>query len=477
MTKFVLEGVYAAIVTPFTKDEKIDFDALTELIQFIENDVDGIVVCGTTGEFDYLSIEEKRRLYERCVETLSSKRKVIAGTGAPSTRNVIEIVKYAEDIGVDACLIASPYYLTPKDKGMYEHFYRISRETDLPIILYNIPQCTRVYISRRVIEDLAEIDNICGLKDSSGNLPYIMEILEKVGNKMNVVIGYDEIVLPALIAGCSGMILASAQVFPDIWKEIYRLVKNNELEKAQKLQFKIQKLARMFCRYGGAVPVKYALRVMGISVGRCRKPLMEGGVILSEDREEIKLELERIGKIQTKKTFFKSEYKPLKKRFDVFGITETDIEKYKLLVGDGDAGTDINRVHVDVIYGNKKSLLGKVFAKELTYPRQGYEALPAILEPNLSVRPSTLIVPMCEIKNLRQANMFYGPAQNGIAKSIVDSISMNLIPHNIVETYIGLAKVQIDPNALSRDIIHKNVYSAMSIALKQSFGRGDTLYE
>ncbi|UCG68086.1 MAG: 4-hydroxy-tetrahydrodipicolinate synthase [Thermoplasmata archaeon] len=467
MPKFKLEGVFPALVTPFKKGGNIDEEAFGALIQLVMPHVDGFVPCGTTGEFVYLDMEERKKLLDLTIDEVKGGKHVIAGTGACSTRHAIELAKYAKDAGADASLVVSPYFLNPQDKGQYEHFHQIVEKTDFPIIMYNIPQCTGSFLSRRVIEDLAKLDNIIGLKDSSGNLMYTLEVLEKVRDKINVVIGHDEVVLPGLAAGCKGMILASAQVFPEIWQELFKEVKDGNLKKAQELQMKVQKLARIFCRYGGAVPVKAALRMMGLDMGRTRKPLREGGVIIHEDREEIMVELEKLGKIKSKKIDFEVPKTTITSRFQDIGISEQEIQDSNLMTGSGDFGEGKEQVHVDLILGEKKSPLGKAFAAQLTHPRHGHEALTTILEPNLTVRPSTLIVPEIELKNLRQANMIFGPTQSAVAKVIVDNIEKGLITKEMVRNHIIILKVYIPPNAVDRQLLYDNNYQAVDTAIKQ----------
>lgn len=469
MPEFKLEGVFPALITPFKKDETIDEEAFRALIQHVIPHVDGIVPCGTTGEFVYLDFEERKRIFDIAIDEMKSKKFVIAGAGACSTKHAIALTNYAKDAGAHASLVVSPYYVNPSDKGEYEHFHQIATKTGFPIIMYNIPQCTGSYLPRRVIEDLAKIDNIVGLKDSSGNLTFTMEVLEKVREDINVVIGHDEVVLPALAGGCKGMILASAQVFPDIWQELFGAVKAGDLEKARRLQMKVQKLARIFCRYGGAVPVKAALRMMGLKVGRARKPIREGGVIIHEDREEIRVELEKLGKITAAAYDFQIPEESLVTRFSDIGLSEDVILEGELKTGSGDAGKDSERVHVDLVLGVKNSSLGKAFALQLTHPRHGHEALTTILEPNLTVRPSTLIVPAIKLKNLRQANMIFGPTQSAVAKVIVDNIENGTIPKEIVSTHLMMIKVHVPPNALDRQILYDNNYEAVDCAIKQAF--------
>lgn len=473
MKRLVLEGVFPALVTPFTKDEEIDEDAFRRLIRHVIERVNGIVPCGTTGEFANLSLEERKRIIEIAVDEVNGKKAVIAGTGDASTKHAIELARHAGDVGADACLVVNPYFLRPSDKGAFQHFWSIAELSDLPVIMYNIPQTTDSYIPRRVIEDLAKHENIIGLKDSSGNLTYTLEVLEKVRGRINVMIGHDEVVLPALASGCSGMILASAQVFPDIWQEVYRAVKENNLEKARELQMRVQKLTRIFCRHGGAVPVKVALKMMGIDCGKTRMPLKVGGALIHEDKEEIRLELEKIGKIKCKEYELAVPDKPLKERFENLGISREEIEAHEFPVASVTKGEGSERVIADFIAGKKSSAVGKAFAIQLTHPKRGYEALTTILEPNLTIKPASIIVPMIELKNLRQANMIYGPVQSSFAKAIADSVDAGIISKEMLNSYVFILKILIHPNALERDLVYENCYKACLKAIRDAFKGGN----
>ena len=176
---FRLEGVIPALVTPFDEHEEFNEEAYRRLIDWlIERGVTGVVPCGTTGEFSMMTREERRRVLEVCVDQVNGRVPVIAGTGWTATKLVIEETQYAKDVGADAALIVNPYYLKPKGgKGIYDHYLAIAEAVDFPIVLYNIPSCTGQYIPWQVVEDLAEIDNIVGLKDSSGDLKYLMSVL------------------------------------------------------------------------------------------------------------------------------------------------------------------------------------------------------------------------------------------------------------------------------------------------------------
>jgi len=434
---FKPKGILPALVTPFTDDGKeLSEDRLRNLVnRCIELGVSGVVPCGTTGEFVNLTVDEKKRLIDIVVDEVNGRVAVVAGTGASGTVQALEMTKYAKDAGADAALIVTPFYLKPTDRGIYEHFYTIATEVDLPVILYNIPQCTGVWLTWQMVEDLAEIPNIVGLKDSSGELKLILAVLEKVRDKINVMCGYDEVVLPALAAGASGAILASANVIPDFWVDIHDSVQKGSLRKARELQFKIQKIARIIAK-SGPVGTKEALNMMGIKVGPVRRPLSVGGELTYEEREELRLDLEKIGKIAPKLIKFEIEKKVLEERFAAIEITPKVIRNFHLRVGEALAGKEPEVAHIDLLIGRKDGPVGEAYAKAKAAPTAGHESLVAILEPNLVVKPVTLIVPTVTIKGMRQASMIYGPAQAGVAKAVADSVADGIIPKAAAEDLI-----------------------------------------
>jgi 4-hydroxy-tetrahydrodipicolinate synthase len=465
-------GISPALITPFTRDDRIDEEALRNLLRFVKPHVDGVVPCGTTGEFVYLSHAERRQVLEICIDEVGGELPVIAGTGAASTREAIELARHAEEAGATACLVVTPYYLHPSDKGIYQHFYEVAKAVDLPILMYNIPQTVDAYLPRQVLEDLSEIDNIVGLKDSSGNLPYTMEVLEMTQGRLDVLVGHDEVVLPALAGGCSGAILASAQVIPEVWQAVFRNVQSGDLEAARELHMRVQKLARIFVRYGGGVAIKAALNMMGVKVGRPRRPLKGvGGALIHETRAEIQLELEKLGKIQPQDVNWAMPKGPLEDRFNDIGIGAKAAEDNDVLLGMATEGDDHERAGIDLIVGAKSGPVGLAFARQLTHPRHGYEALTTIAEPNLTVKPSTLIVPTVELVNLRQASMVYGPTQAAVARAILDSIAEGTIPAGDLNRVVMIAKATIHPRALDRHQLYFNVRSAMKRAIEMAYPR------
>ncbi len=465
-----MKGVYPALVTPFvSRTEVVDEDAYRQLVRHCLPHVDGMVTSGTTGEFNYLTRQEQRRLVEIAVEEVAG-RPVIAGCGASGTAQAIALAEDAKAAGATAVLVVTPYFLHPSDKGVYQHYHDIATTVDIPLILYNIPQVMDRYLPRPVVEDLADLPNVVGIKDSSGNLTYTMELLEYVGDRIDVFVGHDEVVLPALAGGVSGMILASAQVYPEVWQAILQFLSENNLAAARAAQRQVQKLSRIFCRYGGGVAVKAALKMMGLNMGPPRKPLKAvGGALLHETRAEIQLELEKLGKIESADQPFSYPGGELADRFGDLELTAGIIAEHQLRLGSAVAGEAVNKVQIDLVAGLKTGPLGDAYALQLTYPLHGREALTTILEPALTVRPATLILPALPQKNLRQANMIYGPTQLAVARAIADALEDGAISSDAAENEVMVALATVHPKALDRHDLYHSAYQAAGEAIHQAF--------
>jgi formaldehyde-activating enzyme len=262
------------------------------------------------------------------------------------------------------------------------------------------------------------------------------------------------------------VILASAQVYPEVWQAVLKAVHEGDLETARALQRRVQKLSRIFCRLGGGVAVKQALRLMGVDAGQPRSPLKSvGGALMHEDRAEIQLELEKLGKIQPAPAERHVPGGPLTSRFQDVGLDADTITRAGLKAGSGSAGEGVEAIQIDLVCGAKDGPMGEAWAYQLTYPRHGFEALTTILEPNLTVRPSTLIVPTNELKDLRQANMIYGPVQNAVAQAIVDKLAEGAIPEEAMHSQVMFVLAAVHPLALDRRTLHHNAYQAACAAI------------
>jgi len=476
---FKPEGVMPALVTPFTDDgDRLDENRLRRLVDYVvERGVSALVPCGTTGEFQNLSFDERKKVIEVTVDQANGRVPVVAGAGHSSTKLAIELTKHAKDAGAAAAIIVTPYYHKPMDRGIYEHYRCVAEAVDLPMLLYNIPQATGVNLTWQMVEDLVEIPNIVGLKDSSGELRNMMAVMEKVGSRLPILCGHDEVVLPALAAGASGMILASANFIPDIWVDLYEAVKRGDLSKARDIQLKIQKICRITAR-SGPVGTKAALNMLGVPVGPVRLPLSVGGELSYEDMEELRIDLEKIGKLEAKTTSVQpSASRPSAEGFVSIGLQASIVKDLGLKTGESLAGDGSEVAHIEVMLGTRDGPVGQAFAKAKATPSPGHEPLVAILEPNLAVKPTTMIIPTVTIKSMRQASMIYGPAQAAVAKAVVDSVADGTLPKEVLDDLIIIANVFVHPSAVDRKRVYINNYKATRHALRRAVEGRPTIEE
>lgn len=466
---FKLEGVLPAIVTPFDKNEEFNETVFRELIDhLIDKGITGIVPCGTTGEFSLMTQEERERVIGVCVDQVNGRIPVIAGTGDTATKLVINATKHALDAGADAAIIVNPYYMKPKGgKGIFDHYLSVAESVDIPIVIYNIPVATNQYIPWQVVEDLSDVDNVVGLKDSSGDMKYFMTVLEKVGDKIDVVVGWDEVVLPALAAGAKGMILASANVIPHIWLDLYNRVKEGKLMEAREIQRRIQKFTRHIVATGAQGP-KVCLNYMGIQVGNTRRPIIIGDTVSYELREEFRIELEKLGLLEKKPV--KVEVvpeKPVTERFYAVDVTPTVIDQFNLRTGEALVDPESNEVaHIDLLIGGLEGPVGQAYANALANPSKEREGLQVILEPNMAVKPPTIIVPTVPVGGMRDASMVYGPGQAGVAKAVAQSVEDGILPET--DDIVMIANVFVHPSATRRNRVFINNYKAMRHAIRKA---------
>jgi formaldehyde-activating enzyme len=208
--------------------------------------------------------------------------------------------------------------------------------------------------------------------------------------------------------------------------------------------------------------------MMKIKVGPVRMPLSVGGELTYESREELRLDLEKIGKIEPKSITFEIEEKRLEERFRAIDVTPEIIKDFNLKIGEALAGQGAEVAHIDLMLGSKKGPLAEAFAKAKATPTVGHEPLLALLEPNLAVKPVTLIVPTVTITNMRQASMVYGPAQTAVAKAVIDSVADGTIPKEAAEDLIVIANVFVHPSAVDRQRVYINNYKAMRHAIRKA---------
>jgi 4-hydroxy-tetrahydrodipicolinate synthase len=273
----VFKGAGVAIVTPFTKTNEVDYEKLGELIEFqIAEGTDSIVICGTTGEASTLTHEEHLECIRFTVEKVAKRIPVIAGTGSNATDTAIYLSQEAEKYGADALLLVTPYYNKATQKGLIAHFTEIAKSVSIPIILYNVPGRTGCNITPQTVATLYEnVDNIVGIKEASGNIAQVAEILQLTEGKIDLYSGCDEMVVPVLSLGGVGVISVLSNIAPRETHDMAVKFLKGDVAGSREIQLKLLPMINaLFCEVN-PIPVKKALNLMGFQVGHLRMPLTE----------------------------------------------------------------------------------------------------------------------------------------------------------------------------------------------------------
>lgn len=282
MKKTIFTGCGTAIATPFTASG-INYDAFGEIIEDqIKNNIDAIIVCGTTGESATMSKEEKKELIKYAINKINKRTKVVVGTGSNNTINAIEMSKFAEETGADALLVVTPYYNKTTQAGLIAHYKAIAESVNIPIIMYSVPSRTGVNILPETCLELSKIDNIVAIKEASGNISQVAKIASLCGDNLDIYSGNDDQIIPVLSLGGKGVISVLSNIMPKYTHDMIYKYLNGELKEATKMQLEALELIDMlFCEVN-PIPIKYALNAIGYNYGIPRLPLVE----LSKDKQE-----------------------------------------------------------------------------------------------------------------------------------------------------------------------------------------------
>ena len=271
-----LGRLLTAMVTPFDEEGMVDYEQVRKLaLALLDSGSDGVLVVGTTGESPTLIRQEELRLFSEVKSAVGERGAVIAGTGSNSTAEALEVTKEAERIGVDACLLVVPYYNKPTQEGLYQHFKTIAQSTDLPCILYNEPSRTVTNLSAETVIKLSQIDNIIGVKEASGNLGQISQIISNTGEDFLVWSGNDSDTLPILALGGYGVISVASNLVGNQIKEMIDSFTSGKTDKAAEIHRHLLPLINALFIVSNPIPVKYAVNYVGFRVGKPRLPLTE----------------------------------------------------------------------------------------------------------------------------------------------------------------------------------------------------------
>jgi 4-hydroxy-tetrahydrodipicolinate synthase len=274
----IFRGAFVAIVTPFI-DGQIDEQGLIDLIEFhIANGTHGIVPCGTTGESATMTHEEHHRVVDLTVKTVNGRVPVVAGSGSNSTAEAIELTRHAKGAGVDGVLMVSPYYNRPSQEGLYQHYKTVAEAVDVPIILYNVPSRTSSNVLPATVARLAEIDNIVGIKEATGSLNQVSEVVMLCPNDFAVLSGDDFTSMATVLVGGTGVISVTSNVAPRDMADLMEAALAGDVAKANQIHYKMFPLFQAMFYDSNPVPAKKSLELMGkIKSGTPRLPLYSIG--------------------------------------------------------------------------------------------------------------------------------------------------------------------------------------------------------
>lgn len=274
MELFTGSGV--AIVTPFTEDNQVNFDKLGELIDWqISEGTDAIIVCGTTGEAPTLHDEEHKAAIEYTVKRVNKRVQVIAGTGSNFTDHAIEMSQFAESVGADAVLCVTPYYNKATQKGLIKHFTEIADAINIPVILYSVASRTGVNIEPQTVLELSKHPRINAIKEASGNIAQCLEIARLVPADFKIYSGNDDMIVPLMSLGASGVISVLANVLPRQTHDMVETYLQGDSAKSLSIQKEVKSLVNSLFSEVNPIPVKTALNLMGLAVGKLRAPLYD----------------------------------------------------------------------------------------------------------------------------------------------------------------------------------------------------------
>ena len=290
----MFEGSIVAIVTPF-KGDKLDEKALSDLIEWhISEGTNAIVPCGTTGESATLEYDEHYRVIQLTIEVVNKRVPVIAGTGANSTSETIMMTSKAKELGADGALLVVPYYNKPTQEGLFRHYKAIADEVDIPMVLYNVPGRTALNMTPQTVARLAELDNVVAIKEATGNMAQVSEVLRLCGDKITVLSGDDFTTFSLMALGGKGTISVSANVAPKDLSEMCRLLNEGNYNEARKLHFKLEPLNKGMFIETNPISVKTALSLMGKIEEEMRLPLCP---MSSGNKDKLKIVIKNYGLI------------------------------------------------------------------------------------------------------------------------------------------------------------------------------------
>ena len=289
----MFKGLGTALITPFKENGEVDYKLFEKVLDHqLENNVDALVVLGTTGESPTVHLEEREKLTKMAVARADGEVPVIVGTGTNDTIKVIEMNELAEKNGADGLLIVTPYYNKTSQAGLIDHYTQIASQTELPIIAYNVPSRTGVNIEPETFKKMSKIeDNIVAIKEASGDMSQILNVIEIARDEKIILSGNDDQALPLMFSGGSGVISVFSNLMPGVMKKITSHILTEDYQAARDLHYKYLKLMRLLFVDVNPIPIKFAMQQIGLSNNNLRRPLVN---LSTEDQQLILNEMKEL---------------------------------------------------------------------------------------------------------------------------------------------------------------------------------------
>ena len=299
----MFRGLMPAMVTPFDVRGEVDLGATEAVVElFLEAGVDGISPLGSTGEFSHLTGEERKRFAEEVTRIVAGRVPLVIGVGAPGTREAVELARHAESVGADSVLVVSPFYWKASEEGLFRHFAAVAESVEIPVVIYNLPMLTGIDLSPSLIARLAaEYPNIIGLKDTVTEYNHVVSVLREirpVRDDFSVLIGWEDLILPSLLAGVDGSICAFANVAPELFVNLVEAARTGDLAKATRLHRRVLSLLTLGAYSDPPIgAIKLAMKKLGVPIS----PTVRGPALPATDEQGIEAVLKDVGLLETSK--------------------------------------------------------------------------------------------------------------------------------------------------------------------------------
>ena len=299
----MFRGLMPAMVTPFDEHGEVDLAATEAVVErFLEAGVDSISPLGSTGEFSHLTGEERKRFAEEVTRIVAGRVPLVIGVGAPGTREAVELARHAESVGADSVLVVSPFYWKASEEGLFRHFAAVAESVEIPVVIYNLPMLTGIDLSPSLIARLAaEYPNIIGLKDTVTEYNHVVSVLREirpVRDDFSVLIGWEDLILPSLLAGVDGSICAFANVAPELFVNLVEAARTGDLAKATRLHRRVLSLLTLGAYSDPPIgAIKLAMKKLGVPIS----PTVRGPALPATDEQGIEAVLKDVGLLETSK--------------------------------------------------------------------------------------------------------------------------------------------------------------------------------